>query len=381
LKNYFNEVDEESVKDNFVTIYELLDECMDFGLPQTTESDLLKDFIKVEGAIKIDKLERIQWEKGFMHVVQTLSEVGRQTTKEFLQQQLVGSKSDDTSKKLMVPQAMTNSVSWRKEGIFYKENKIFLDVIEKINMIVSASGKTVQSEIQGQIKVKCELSGMPELKLGLNDKVLFEVMKRDLAKAKTVDLEDVKFHQCVQLTQFKDDRTITFVPPDGEFVLMSYRLDQRVKPLIMVESHVEKSSSRIEFTIKAKAQFKSDSTASEVQILIAVPKDCSKPKFSAATGIAKYLPEQDVLCWTITNFQGGKSFTLAATVTLPSMKSDDDVQVALKTPILCKFQIPYYTVSGLQVRYLKIIFKKGDFSALPWVRYYCESDKFQIRLV
>lgn len=33
-----------------------------------------------------------------------------------------------------------------------------------------------------------------------------------------------------------------------------------------------------------------------------------------------------------------------------------------------KFEIPYFTTSGIQVRYLKIIEKSG-YQALPWVRY------------
>ena len=39
----------------------------------------------------------------------------------------------------------------------------------------------------------------------------------------TVDLEDIKFHQCVKLNRFETDRTISFIPPDGNFDLMSYR--------------------------------------------------------------------------------------------------------------------------------------------------------------
>ena len=31
---YFKELEEESIRDNFVVIYELLDELMDFGYPQ-----------------------------------------------------------------------------------------------------------------------------------------------------------------------------------------------------------------------------------------------------------------------------------------------------------------------------------------------------------
>ena len=42
-------------------------------------------------------------------------------------------------------------------------------------------------------------------------------------KSKSVELEDVKFHQCVRLSRFENDRTISFIPPDGEFELMSYR--------------------------------------------------------------------------------------------------------------------------------------------------------------
>lgn len=47
-------------------------------------------------------------------------------------------------------------------------------------------------------------------------------------KSKTVELEDVKFHQCVRLSRFENDRTISFIPPDGESELMSYRLNTAV---------------------------------------------------------------------------------------------------------------------------------------------------------
>ena len=48
-------------------------------------------------------------------------------------------------------------------------------------------------------------------------------------KSKTVEIEDIKFHQCVRLTRFENDRTIVFIPPDGEFDLMTYRLQTQVR--------------------------------------------------------------------------------------------------------------------------------------------------------
>jgi AP-1 complex subunit mu len=99
-------------------------------------------------------------------------------------------------------------------------------------------------------------SGMPECKLGLNDRVLLEAQGR-AAKGKAIDLDDIKFHQCVRLARFENDRTISFIPPDGSFDLMTYRLSTQVKPLIWVEAQIERHSrSRVEFTIKARSQFK-----------------------------------------------------------------------------------------------------------------------------
>jgi len=91
--------------------------------------------------------------------------------------------------------AVTNAVSWRSEGIKYRKNEVFLDVIESVNLLVrpmqpliylwfmvfpqvNANGNVVRSEILGAVKMKCYLSGMPELRLGLNDKVMFETTGR-----------------------------------------------------------------------------------------------------------------------------------------------------------------------------------------------------------
>ena len=61
------------------------------------------------------------------------------------------------------PIAVTNAVSWRSEGIKHRKNEIFLDVIEKLNLLVSGNGGVLNSEIIGAIRMKSYLSGMPEL--------------------------------------------------------------------------------------------------------------------------------------------------------------------------------------------------------------------------
>jgi len=107
LIDYFNVLEEETVKDNFVLIYELLDEIMDHGYPQTTEGKILKDLIMISSNKKNNK-----------------------TSKE----------------NLSLTSTMTNAVSWRKEGIKYNINEAWLDVVEKVDELISKSEKDKGNE-------------------------------------------------------------------------------------------------------------------------------------------------------------------------------------------------------------------------------------------
>jgi len=97
LSEYFDGLEDESIRDNFVVTYELLDEMMDNGYPQITEDKVLKDYIKTES----NKL----------------------------------SKGDKIGDNVAAP-AASNIVSWRPEGIKHSKNEIFLDVVEKLNLLV-----------------------------------------------------------------------------------------------------------------------------------------------------------------------------------------------------------------------------------------------------
>lgn len=50
LVEYFKGLEEDSIRDNFVIIYELMDEMMDFGYPQTTESKILQERVTFASA-------------------------------------------------------------------------------------------------------------------------------------------------------------------------------------------------------------------------------------------------------------------------------------------------------------------------------------------
>ncbi|GFY91408.1 clathrin adaptor complexes medium subunit family protein [Actinidia rufa] len=171
---------------------------------------------------------------------------------------------------------------------------------------------------------------------------------RAIKKGKAIDLDDIKFHQRVRLARFENDRTIAFIRPDGSFDLMTYRLSTQVKPLIWVEAQVERHSrSRIEISVKARSQFKERSTATNVEIELPVTSDATNPNVRTSMDSASYAPENDALVWKIKSFPGGKEYMFRAEFTLPSITAEEAAPER-KAPIRVKFEIPYFTISGIQ---------------------------------
>ena len=339
LIDYFNILEEETVKDNFVLIYELLDEIMDHGYPQITEGKILKDLIMISSNKKNNK-----------------------TSKE----------------NLALTSTMTNAVSWRKEGIRYAVNEAWLDVIEKVDELISSNGNVLSSQINGSVIMKNFLSGMPMVTVGLNDKIVLQNLGKDTTNS--IEMDDLKFHQCVNKKKFENERIIEFIPPDGEFELMSYRLDMQIKPLISVKITINTiSETRIEYIAKAKTNFKNRSVANNVSIYIPVPLDIQNATFKTTSGSVVYLSDREDLLWFIKRFEGQTELDMNCSFQVPTVRIDDTTK-HLKRPIQVSFEIPYFTVSGFQVRYMKIVEKSG-YEAVPWVRYFTKNGEYNIRII
>ena len=99
----------------------------------------------------------------------------------------------------------------------------------------------------------------------------------------------------------------------------------------------------------------------------------------------QYAPDKSAFVWKIKQLGGSREFLMRAHFGLPSVKSGTQLRFFFlvllnfpwmsleqdfekRAPNTVKFEIPYFTVSGIQVRYLKIVEKSG-YQALPWVRY------------
>jgi hypothetical protein len=86
-----------------------------------------------------------------------------------------------------------------------------------------------------------------------------------------VELEDVKFHQCVRLSRFENDRTISFIPPDGEFELMSYRLNTHVNSLSLSSAFSSRFSSYVHANVISFYCFNTFTASCENAMSLSVP--------------------------------------------------------------------------------------------------------------
>ena len=165
LKSYLGEeFDDEAVQGSFTLVYELLDETMDYGYPQNCSIDVLRLYINLGSVIQ-----------------EGVSKEGAALTSQ-----------------------ITGAIDWRREGIRYRKNEVYIDVHETVTLLTSATGAVLRTEVFGKVMMKAHLTGMPECKFGLNDKLIMEkegtgptATTRSGKKINAVEIDDCTFHRLV----------------------------------------------------------------------------------------------------------------------------------------------------------------------------------------
>ncbi|KAL9255227.1 AP-4 complex subunit mu-like protein [Drosera capensis] len=331
IKDYLGVLSEDSLRKNFVLVYELLDEVIDFGYVQTTSTELLKSYVFNE-PIVVDAAR--------------LPALGPASL--FMQ-----------GTKRMPGSAVTKSVVANEPG-GRKREEIFVDIIEKISVTFSSSGYILTSEIDGTIQMKSYLTGNPEIKLALNEDVTIGRGGRSIydysssAGSGAVILDDCNFHESVNLDSFDLDRTLTLVPSDGEFPVMNYRMTQEFKPPFRVNALIEEAGSlRAEVIIKVRAEFSPNTTANTISVQMPLPMYTTRVSFELEPGsigqTTDFKEANRKLEWNLKKIVGGAEHTLRAKLTFSQELHGNITKEA--GPVSMLFTIPMYNASRLQVCY------------------------------
>ncbi|CAB4256897.1 similar to Saccharomyces cerevisiae YHL019C APM2 Protein of unknown function, homologous to the medium chain of mammalian clathrin-associated protein complex [Maudiozyma barnettii] len=332
---------------------------------------------------------------------------------------------DDTFMNSDIAKTTVMAISWRTKGIHYAKNEFYLDVIEKIEYYMDYESQTVRKNtIHGQIVCKSFLSGMPELHVSIN-----KILNKDKQF-----LSSCKFHQCVSLESIEDGKEIIFTPPDGDFILCSYELkrhvrDQPIIKLSQFELKPKLNKFKLQIHCTVESHFKPTNITSKLNVQIPLKQLFKKYKIDLSKNIKSKCDEgkvlfnvsDDFLLWEIGAMKGGhgenqlsmvvefalfnqeeydrKQEELRTSMNPPPLVKGikleeiyqqihaDETDATEETPVPNKreqekaqllhinFEIPYSTLSGINIEYLKIEEPQLQYQSFPWVRYKAINDE------
>jgi len=356
FKDYCGTLSEEAIRKNFILLYELLDEMIDYGYPQLTRTETLKPFVYNEPI-----------------VVAAVPNTGKMI-------------NPKTASANAVHKPVIGSVNAKGKSVNKNQkNEIFVDILERLNVIFNNNGYVVNSTIDGCIQMKSYLAGNPELRLALNEDLIIGKANAPSNASGRVVLDDVSFHDCVNLTEFENARTLSFYPPDGEFVVLNYRLTGEYRTPFRLFPAVEETGPRtFEITIMARAEMEPSHFGANVMVELPLPSCTTSATCnlinSKNVGMpsAEFINAEKKILWTMKKFPGQTEQTLKVKVTLDKACTS---QIRREIgPVNMTFEIPMFNVSNLNVRYLRIAENMPGYTPFRWVRYVTQSSSYVCRL-
>jgi len=352
-KDYIGVLTEESLRKNFTLIYELVDEIIDFGYPQSASTAELQAFVFNEAA-PVTSAKESKLLPSLKSTQKTMS-----------------------SKAVHKPISLPNSSS-RSD-----KNEIFVDVIDRISATFNSNGQVRTFSIDGSIQMKSYLTGSPELQLALNDEL---VIAGSGVKAGygVVELDNVNFHECVQLDKFESQKMLVLEPPHGEFVLMNFHIGSLRHngqiPFTVMPMLTALTEYKQELRLQVKAEFADKYHGANVKVQFTVPKSSTGASCELAPQAKGQTWEFDdstkTMTWVIRKFMGGTSQTIACKFVV---SAGSNVKKEMG-PISMAFEIPMYNVSQLQVQHLKIIERNKSYNPHRWVRCLTHTESYVCRI-
>nr|XP_020732017.1 AP-3 complex subunit mu-2 [Odocoileus virginianus texanus] len=261
-----------------------------------------------------------------------------------------------------LPTGQLSVVPWRRTGVKYTNNEAYFDVIEEIDAIIDKSGSTITAEIQGVIDACVKLTGMPDLTLSFMNPRL---------------LDDVSFHPCVRFKRWESERILSFIPPDGNFRLLSYHVS--AQNLVAIPVYVKHNISfrdssslgRFEITVGPKQTM--GKTIEGVTVASQMPRGVLNMSLTPSQGTHTFDPVTKMLSWDVGKINPQKLPSLKGTMSLQAGASKPDENPTINL----QFKIQQLAISGLKVNRLDMYGEK--YKPFKGIKYMTKAGKFQVR--
>ena len=132
--------------------------------------------------------------------------------------------------------------------------------------------------------MKSYLQDNPDLRLVLNTDL--QVGRTMTGHMGSVVLDDCNFHECVDLKDFEAMKTLAINPPDGEFLVMNYRINGEFPAPFRIYPFIDETSPfKLSFTIKVRSSFPPNHFATGVTIKFPVPRSATGVSYETPKGV------------------------------------------------------------------------------------------------
>jgi len=358
LKDYCGVLGEEGIRRNFVLIYELLDEAVDFGFSQNTRTDELRGFIH-NPASDVDDL-------------------GIATRLGTLGNKIMNRKTMDT-------EATSRPLEVQLEQENRSKNELFVDLLERVTVLIDKEGEIIRSEVDGALVMKSYLHGTPRIDMALNREFIFDDSGANSSTLPgTTVVNDMNFHSSITATQVEDflsSRALSFLPPAGEFTVLSYRVSSGVKIPFRIFPFVEVRDDPmyVEVVVKIRCDLQADLVANNVEVTIPVPRTTATAHISldGSQGPdigqleegqkAVFDLKESQISWNIKRFLGLKEHSLRARLTLSQPREAHTIRQVRHVSM--DFEIPMYNCSNVHIAYLRVVERSEGYDPYKWIRY------------
>jgi len=212
-------------------------------------------------------------------------------------------------------------------------------------------------------------------------------------------IDDCSFHPCVRYNRFERDRIVSFVPPDGAFELMRYRVNTQgnvaapcyCQPQLNFEYANDQGSIivivglRAQNTLIFPGNRNNALVVEDVMVVIPFSRAVRTANLKVTTGSVLFDEATKVAKWTVGKLVADKYPQLTGTIMLQpnangfsgSGSSGGGGEEA--PPIQMDWKVSMASVSGLAIQSLQLTNEK--YKPYKGVRTIAKSGKFQIRTV
>lgn len=264
------------------------------------------------------------------------------------------------------------------------KNETFVDLFEQLTVLFNPSGQLIRADLDGQVRLRCYVPGSPLFHMGFNEDLVVRQEGSNHGPTSIV-FDDVVFHQSVSLEQWSQNRSVLFHPPEGEFALMSYRMDvmRLPMPFRVVTRYSTLSQELADLIITVEAVLPDPYYGSQMTIKCPLPQATSAVSFSFDVDDhdyekAEFVKADRCIVWTINKLRAGFTALCHAKMVLePPLHPHYRREFG---PVSLSFEIPMLLLSSLQVKFLRVSERNHTFSPERWIRASSSSSSYVARL-